>query len=77
MTSILANNDVDSVSEILDYVYTCLTAYVLHFSLNCSSEFSCGLWGVLIDLPLRSHHRKKIKWAYIQGVWWPLSICFQ
>ena len=49
MTSILANNDVDSVPEISDYVCTCLTAFDLHFSLNCTFEFSCGLWGGLID----------------------------
>ena len=59
MTSILANNDVDCVPEISDCVCTCLTAYVLHFSLDCSFEFSCGLWGVLTDLSLRCPHSKK------------------
>ena len=48
MTPVLANNDVDSVPKISDYVSTCLTAYDLHFCLDCSFEFSCGLWGVLI-----------------------------
>ena len=63
MTSILVNYDVGSVPEISDYVCTCLTAYALHFSLDCSFEFSCGLWGVLIDPVFKVSPQEKIKWA--------------
>ena len=63
MMSILANNDVDYVPEISDYVSTCLTANVLHFSLDCSFEFSCGLWGVLIDPVVKVSPHEKIKRA--------------